>query len=115
MVLVTSSQTDRAQSERYSESLARSRTRRERARRVRRRLIRRRGLGISLAAVSLAVAVAGAGVAIGQSAGSSQALLTTGTGGTTVAAVQSALGMPPDAVDGVFGPRTQANVRLFQQ
>jgi peptidoglycan hydrolase-like protein with peptidoglycan-binding domain len=115
---VTSSQTDRARGERYRDSLARSRSRRERARRARRRLIRRRGLGVSLAAVSLTLAVAGAGVAIGQSNGtaaSASGLLTSGSSGNTVAAVQRALGMPADAIDGVYGPRTQANVRLFQQ
>jgi Transglycosylase-like domain/Putative peptidoglycan binding domain len=115
---VTSSHNDRVSSERYSASLARSRSRRERARRARRRLIRRRGMGLSLAAVSLTVAVAGAGVAIGQSTGSqatSSGLLTTGTSGNSVAAVQRALGMPADAIDGVYGPRTEANVRIFQQ
>jgi len=71
--------------------------------------------------VALTLSIVGAGAAVGQSAQpSSQAvaapgLLVRGSSGDAVAAVQRALGMPAGSVDGRFGARTEANVRLFQR
>ncbi len=102
-------------------SLTRSRARRELARRLRRRRLRLRGGGFSLTAVALTLAIVGAGAAIGQSAQPSseaaalQGLLVRGSSGDAVAALQRALGMPAGSVDGQFGARTEATVRLFQR
>jgi len=107
-------------STRCAASLSRSHTRREVARRLRRRRLRVGGSGLSLAAVALTLAVMGAGAAVGQSTQSSslaaaQGLLVRGSHSDAVAAVQRALGMPAGAVDGDFGERTEANVRIFQE
>jgi peptidoglycan hydrolase-like protein with peptidoglycan-binding domain len=118
---VASSPNEHSLSARCQASLSRSRARRELARRLRSRRLRLRGGGFSLAAVALTLAVVGAGAAIGQSTQSSpqaaaaQGLLVRGSSGDAVAVVQRALGMPAGAIDGQFGPRTEANVRLFQQ
>jgi transglycosylase-like protein/putative peptidoglycan binding protein len=112
--VTASSHTDRALRDRCDSSLMRSRTRREDARRARRRRLRLRGSGASVAVVALAIAIAGAGAAVGKQVAGGHAesgLLTRGSGGPAVSAVQRALGVP---ADGVFGKRTEANVRLFQ-
>jgi peptidoglycan hydrolase-like protein with peptidoglycan-binding domain len=96
----------------FKESLRRSKQRREKARRDRARRIRVRSGSSSLAIVALVVAVAGGGVAAGQTVGGGGAgLLKKGSGGSAVASVQRALGVP---ADGVFGARTKAAVRAFQ-
>jgi peptidoglycan hydrolase-like protein with peptidoglycan-binding domain len=118
---VTSSRNASAWSERCRTSLDRSRDRRETTRRERRRRIRLRGGGLSVAGVALLIAVVGAGAAVGQSAvsggkaGAGAGLLTTGSKGAAVTAVQRALGIPSSGVTGVFDARTEANVRLFQR
>ncbi len=84
---------------------------------VRRRRLRLRGGAGSLVAAALAVAIAGAGAAAGHETRPSPpaSMLSTGAHGARVTAVQRALGMPASAADGIFGARTEANVRLFQR
>jgi hypothetical protein len=92
----------------------RSRERRQAARSARTRRIRIRGGGLSVALVALAVAVTGAGVAVGQTAGAagqSSGLLSRGSSGPGVAAVQRALGL---RASGHFGSGTESRVRSFQ-
>jgi peptidoglycan hydrolase-like protein with peptidoglycan-binding domain len=90
----------------FNESLRRSQRRRETARRERRRRIRIRGGSSSLAIVALVVAIAGGGVAAGQT------IHRSAQSGSSVAAVQRALGIP---ADGIAGPQTKAAVRAFQR
>ncbi|MFN2615597.1 MAG: transglycosylase family protein [Thermoleophilaceae bacterium] len=65
--------------------------------------------------MALALAVAGAGAAIGQTAGAggqpSAGLLARGSSGAAVTAVQRALGVAPS---GRFGSATERSVRAFQ-
>jgi peptidoglycan hydrolase-like protein with peptidoglycan-binding domain len=90
----------------FNESLRRSQRRREKTRRERTRRIRIRGGSSSLAIVALVVAIAGGGVAAGQT------IHPSAQSGSSVAAVQRALGVPSD---GVAGPQTKAAVRAFQR
>jgi lysozyme family protein len=89
----------------WLESQRRSRARRFEAARRLRRLRGRRSLAVvTLASLSLA---AGGALAAGGSTGS-QAVQ---SAGTSVAALQQALGIP---ADGVYGPQTRRAVRQFQ-
>lgn len=119
---------DVSSSDRWIQSIRRSRTRRAAAYKRRRRRLRSRGAVLSLAA-AFAVSAVGAGVATGQSSG---AYLTTGSEGSEVSAVEEALGIPADgyfdkqthqavidfqsenglAVDGIVGPETSAALGL---
>jgi hypothetical protein len=97
------STTDLASSAPWLESQRRSRARRFAAlRSLRRRRGFRAGAGVALVSLSLATggALAAGGAAAVRSAGSS------------VAAVQRALGIP---ADGVFGPQTRRAVKRFQR
>jgi peptidoglycan hydrolase-like protein with peptidoglycan-binding domain len=90
---------------RWLESKRRSRARRAEARRARSRS-RRKRTGAIVAAATLTFA---AGGALAQNhAGSSSAVR---AAGSSVSALQSALGVP---ADGVYGPQTRAAVRRFQ-
>jgi peptidoglycan hydrolase-like protein with peptidoglycan-binding domain len=94
-------------------SLRASRRRRaEAARRARRKRAGRGGASALLAAMTL---VAGAAVAAdgpGGAGGTGGAALRAGAGGSTVVALQRALGV---SADGVFGPITRRAVRRFQR
>jgi hypothetical protein len=106
---------DYAWGQRCRSSLDRSHARRHAAGEARRRRFRVRGGGLSVALVALAVGVTGAGVAVGQSASSSgqaSGLLSKGSGGPGVAAVQRALGL---RASGHFGSTTDRRVRAFQR
>ena len=96
-----------ASSDRWGQSIARSRGRRAATARTRRRRFRSRGAVLSLVA-ALAVSAAGAGVASGQG---SSSYLTTGSEGPAVAAVEEALGI---AADGYFDKQTYQAVTGFQ-
>lgn len=103
---------DLAASDRWRQSLARSRERRRATHRGRRRRFRSRGAILSLSAV-LAVSAAGAGVASGQSGDAGgDTYLTTGSEGSAVSAVEEALAVP---VDGYFDEKLYRAVRSFQQ
>ena len=91
----------------WLDSKRRSRARRAEARRARRRT-RGRRTGAIVAAVSLTFAAGGA--VAHQTAGSSAP--STRAAGSSVAALQAALGIP---ADGVYGPQTRAAVRRFQR
>jgi hypothetical protein len=69
---------------------------------------------LSAALVALAVAVAGAGIAVGQTSATSgqTGLLSSGSSGPGVAAVQRALGL---RATGHFGSGTERGVRAFQR
>jgi peptidoglycan hydrolase-like protein with peptidoglycan-binding domain len=89
----------------WLESQRRSRSRRFAAARRLRRLRGRRSLvAVTLASLSLAT---GGALAAGNS-GSSQAVQ---SAGSSVAALQTALGIP---ADGIYGPQTRRAVRRFQ-
>jgi lysozyme family protein len=88
----------------WRESQRRSRSRRFEAARRLRRLRGRR----SLAAVALASLTLAAGAAAGQSPPAK----VVHASGSTVTALQSALGIP---ADGVYGPQTRRAVRRFQR
>ena len=90
----------------WLESKRRSRARRAEARKARSR-DRRRRTGALVAAASLTFA---AGGALAQSGGTSSSAVR--TAGSTVAALQSALGITPD---GVYGPNTRRAVRNYQR
>ncbi len=90
----------------WLESKRRSRARRAEARKARGR-DRRRLTGAIVAAASLTFAVGGA--VAHQSATSSNAVR---SAGSTVSALQSALGITPD---GVYGPNTRRAVRNYQR
>src|SRR3954451_6925075 len=123
-------QRDLASVEVWDRSLARSRRRRELAAQGRREIARRRqAAGVVSAAMvvsptAAAFAAAGAGGGVGGSKvaaaspanraiapGAPSSLLRVGSAGPDVVRVQSALGQVPD---GVFGPRTDAAVRVFE-
>jgi peptidoglycan hydrolase-like protein with peptidoglycan-binding domain len=89
----------------WLESKRRSRARRAEARKARRRSRSRKTTAI-VAALSLTVAAGGAVAQGGGGAASVRAA------GSSVSAVQSALGIP---ADGVYGPQTRAAVRRFQR
>src|SRR3954469_1917013 len=123
-------QRDLASVEVWDRSLARSRRRRELAAQGRREIARRKqaagvvsaAMVVSPTAAAFAFAAAGAGGGGSKVAAASPAnraiapgapsdLLRAGSTGPDVVRVQSALGQVPD---GVFGPRTNAAVRVFQ-
>lgn len=114
---MASFESELAWNERCQRSLATSRTRRRAAEGLRRRRIRFRGGGVSLATMALMVAIAGSGVAVGHQtiarSGDGSGLLSEarGSGGSEVASVQAALGLP---ATGFFGPDTTRAVRAFQ-
>ena len=88
----------------WLDSKRRSRARRAEARKARRRTRSRKTTAI-VAALSLTVA---AGGAVAQSGGSSSVR----AAGSSVSALQSALGI---SADGVYGPQTRAAVKRFQR
>ena len=90
----------------WLESKRRSRARRAEARKARGR-DRRRRTGAIVAAASLTFA---AGGALAQSGGTSSSAVR--SAGSSVAALQSALGITPD---GVYGPNTRRAVRNYQR
>jgi peptidoglycan hydrolase-like protein with peptidoglycan-binding domain len=90
----------------WLESKRRSRARRKEARRARSR-DRRRKTGAIVAAATLTFA---AGGALAQSGGTSSTAVK--SAGSTVAALQSALGI---TADGVYGPNTRRAVRNYQR
>jgi Transglycosylase-like domain/Putative peptidoglycan binding domain len=96
----------------YRASLRRSRERRAATNRRRRRRFRSRGvitgLAVTMALGGGAALAAGGGVS---SHHSSTGLLRSGSNGSTVAALQRALGI---TADGVYGPATRSAVRAFQ-
>ena len=89
----------------WLESQRRSRSRRLEAGRRLRRLRGRRSLAV-MALVSLTLAAGGA------TAADRQAAKVVRTSGSSVAAVQQALGIP---ADGIYGPQTRKAVRQFQR
>ena len=90
----------------WLESRRRSRARRAEARGARRRMRGRRTVA-AVAAASLTVA---AGGAVAADRGTSSAAVR--QAGSTVAALQAALGIP---ADGIYGPQTRRAVRRFQR
>jgi peptidoglycan hydrolase-like protein with peptidoglycan-binding domain len=99
--------TDLASTAPWLESQRRSRARRFAAvRSLRRRRGFRAGVGVALASLTLAT---GGALASGGSTGGAAAVR---AAGSTVTAVQRALGIP---ADGVFGPQTRRAVRRFQR
>jgi peptidoglycan hydrolase-like protein with peptidoglycan-binding domain len=96
----------------YRTSLRRSRERRAAAKRRRRWQLRKRGV---IAGLSVTMALGGgAALAAGGGVSShhpSAGLLRSGSNGSTVAALQRALGI---TADGVYGPATRRAVRAFQ-
>ena len=90
----------------WLESKRRSRARRKEARQARSR-DRRRKTGAIVAAATLTFA---AGGALAQSGGTGSSAVR--SAGSTVAALQSALGLTPD---GVYGPNTRRAVRNYQR
>jgi lysozyme family protein len=90
----------------WLESKRRSRARRAEARKTRSRGRRRRA-GALVAAATLTFA---AGGAVAHDRGSSSAAVR--SAGSSVSALQSALGIP---ADGVYGPQTRAAVRRYQR
>jgi resuscitation-promoting factor RpfB len=102
--------TDLASHEPWLESQRRSRGRRfEAIRRLRRQRGRRAGVGVLLASLTLA---AGGAVAADRSGGTSAGSHAVRAAGSTVTALQSALGVP---ADGIYGPQTRRAVRRFQR
>jgi soluble lytic murein transglycosylase-like protein len=99
--------TDLASTAPWLESQRRSRARRFAAvRSLRRRRGFRAGVGVALASLTLAT---GGALASGGSTGGAAAVR---AAGSTVVAVQRALGIP---ADGIFGPQTRRAVRRFQR
>ena len=90
----------------WRQSLRRSRERRVAAARLRRRRIRGRSVAILMGVVM----TTGGGAAL--AAGGGGTLLHRGSHGSTIAAVQRALGIP---ADGVYGPVTRRAVIAFQR
>jgi resuscitation-promoting factor RpfB len=98
--------TDLASHAPWLESQRRSRSRRfGAARRLRRLRGRRSAVAVALASLSLA---AGGAVAADRTGGASSVR----SAGSTVAELQSALGIP---ADGIYGPQTRRAVRRFQR
>jgi Transglycosylase-like domain/Putative peptidoglycan binding domain len=91
----------------WRRSLRRSRERRLAVARARRRRFRGRSAAILLTVVM----TAGAGAALAAS-DSSSPMMRVGSQGSTIAAVQHALGIP---ADGVYGPRTRRAVMAYQR
>jgi resuscitation-promoting factor RpfB len=105
---VSSSQADIASPIPWRRSLRRSRERRLAAARARRRRFRGRSVAIVL---SIAM-TGGAGAALAAGGSSGSDLLRVGSSGSTIAAVQHALGIP---ADGVYGRQTRRAVMAFQR
>jgi hypothetical protein len=105
---MSSSKADIASPIPWRRSLRRSRERRLAAARARRRRFRGRSVGILLTVVM----TGGAGAALAAGGSSSPALLRVGSSGSTISAVQRALGIP---ADGVYGPRTRRAVMAYQR
>jgi len=103
---VQTTQADLASPAPWRQSLRRSRERRQAAARLRRRRIRGRSVAILMGVVM----TAGGGAAL--AAGGSTTLLHRGSHGSTIAAVQRALGIP---ADGVYGSQTRRAVMAFQR
>jgi hypothetical protein len=104
------STTDLASHEPWLESARRSRSRRFAAvRALRRKRGFRAGAGVALASLTLA---AGGAMAAGGTGGASAGASAVRSAGSTVAAVQRALGIP---ADGIYGPQTRRAVRRFQR
>jgi peptidoglycan hydrolase-like protein with peptidoglycan-binding domain len=102
--------TDLAFHEPWLESAHRSRARRFAAvRALRRRRGLRAGAGVALASLTLA---AGGAMAAGGTGGASASSAAVRSAGSTVSAVQRALGIP---ADGIYGPQTRRAVRRFQR
>lgn len=101
-------QEDLAFSDRWGRSIERSRTRRIAGAVKRRRRFRSRGAMLSLTAV-MAMSAIGAGAAVGQTGGTT--LITQGSQGDQVSAVQSALGV---SQTGTYDSATARAVRAFQ-
>lgn len=103
---------DLALTDRWTRSIQRSRTRRRVAAAARRRRFRLRGAATSLAAVVALSATGAAGVAVGQSGDvATGTLLTVGSSGDAVAAVEEALGL---SADGYYDRATARSVRDYQ-
>jgi hypothetical protein len=105
---MSSSKADIASPIPWRRSLRRSRERRLAAARARRRRFRGRSVGILLTVVM----TGGAGAALAAGGSSSPPLLRVGSSGSTISAVQRALGIP---ADGVYGPRTRRAVMAYQR
>jgi Transglycosylase-like domain/Putative peptidoglycan binding domain len=103
---VQTTQADLASPTPWRQSLRRSRERRQAVARLRRRRIRGRSVAILMGVVM----TAGGGAAL--AAGGSTTLLHRGSQGSTIAAVQRALGIP---ADGVYGAQTRRAVIAFQR
>jgi Transglycosylase-like domain/Putative peptidoglycan binding domain len=102
--------TDLASHDPWLESQRRSRGRRfEAIRRLRRQRGRRAGVGVLLVSLTLAGGALAAGSSGGASAGSGSSVR---AAGSSVAALQQALGLTSD---GVYGPLTRGAVRRFQR
>jgi len=99
-------QADPASPAPWRQSLRRSQERRQAAARLRRRRFRGRSVAILMGVVM----TAGGGAAL--AAGGSTTLLHRGSHGSTIAAVQHALGIP---ADGVYGAQTRRAVMQFQR
>jgi peptidoglycan hydrolase-like protein with peptidoglycan-binding domain len=104
---LSTTQADLASPTPWRRSLRASRERRLAAARLRRRRFR----GRSVAILMTAVMTAGGGAALAAS-GSGSTLLHRGSHGSTIAAVQRALGIP---ADGVYGSVTRRAVMSFQR
>ena len=94
----------------WRRSLRASRDRRGAQTRRRRRMLRGRA-GVTLAVATMAFAAAGAVAQDSPPAGGGSSA-GSGASGSSVSAIQRALGI---AADGVYGPRTRAAVRRFQR
>lgn len=99
-------QADLASPAPWRQSLSRSRERRQAAARLRRRRIRGRSVAILMGVVM----TAGGGAAL--AATGSTTVFHRGSHGSTIAAVQRALGIP---ADGVYGSETRRAVMSFQR
>jgi Transglycosylase-like domain/Putative peptidoglycan binding domain len=104
---LSTSQADLASTNLWRRSLRRSRERRLATARLRRRRIRGRSVAILLTA---AMTVGGGAALASGSAGVT--LLHRGSQGSTIVAVQKALGI---SADGVYGPQTRRAVMAFQR